>query len=69
MLTVMDCVVAPVLQVLPVGLLLVSVTLSPGQSAVGPLGVIVGVVGKGITVTTVGKEVDVQPKILLRTTV
>ena len=69
MLTVMDCVVAPVLQVLPVALLLVSVTLSPGHNAVGPLGVIVGVVGSGITVTTVGKEVEVQPKILLRTTV
>ena len=67
--TVIDCVVAPVLQVLPVGLLLVRVTLSPGQSAVGPLGVIVGVVGNGITVTTVGNDVEVHPKILLRITV
>jgi hypothetical protein len=66
---VIDCVVAPVLQVLPVGLLLVSVTLSPGQSAVGPLAVIDGVAGSGITVTTVGSEVEVQPKMLLRITV
>ena len=67
--TVMDWVVAPLDQVFPVGLLLVKVMLSPVHKAVDPLGVIVGVVGNGITVTTVGNDVEVHPKILLRMTV
>lgn len=65
----MDCDVAPVLQVFPAGLLLVSVTLSPVHRLVDPFAVMVGVVGRGITVTTVGSEVEVQPKMLARVTV
>jgi hypothetical protein len=42
---------------LPVALLEVSVTLPPVQKVVGPPGVIVGVGGSGLTVTTVGAEV------------
>ena len=64
-----DCVVAPVLQMLPVALLEVRVTLSPEQKVVGPLAVIVGVAGVGLTVTTTGAEVDVQAKMLERVTV
>ena len=49
----MDCVVAPVLQVFPVALDDVSVTLPPAQTVVGPLAEIVGVAGAGLTVTVV----------------
>jgi hypothetical protein len=49
--TVIDCVVAPVLQMFPVALLLVSVTLSPAQKVVGPLAVMDGVAGCGLLVT------------------
>ena len=54
----MDCVVAPVDQWFPEALLEVSVTLSPAQNVVGPLGVIVGVAGSGFTVTTTGIEAN-----------
>ena len=39
----------------------VRVTLPPAQNVVGPLGVIVGVAGFGLTVTTVAAEVELQP--------
>jgi hypothetical protein len=65
---VIDCVVAPELQVLPVALLDVSTTLSPEQNVVGPLAVIVGVAGVGFTVTTTGAEVAVHAKIFERIT-
>lgn len=39
---------------MPVGLLDVSVTLSPAQNVVGPEVVIEGVAGSGFTVTTTG---------------
>ena len=54
----MDCVVAPVLQVFPVALDDVSVTLPPVQNVVGPLAEIVGVAGAGFTVTVVETHVD-----------
>ncbi len=51
---------------LPVALLEVSTTLPPAQKVVGPPGVIVGVAGSGLTVTTVGGvEVALwQPRLL-----
>jgi hypothetical protein len=52
----MDWVVAPVDQWFPIALLEVSVTLSPIQKVVGPLEVMVGVGGSGLTVTTTGIE-------------
>jgi hypothetical protein len=64
----MVCVVAPVLQVFPLGLLEVSNTTSPVHSANGPPAVIVGVAGVGFTVTTTGADVDVQAKIFERIT-
>ena len=56
--TVIEGVVAPVLQTLPEGLLLVSITLSPAQKAVGPLGVIVGVGGWLLVMTLTKAEVS-----------
>ena len=50
--TVMDCVVAPVLQVLLVAELELSVTLSPWQNVVEPPAEIVGTAGNGLTVTS-----------------
>jgi hypothetical protein len=47
----------------------VKITLSPAQKVVGPLTVTVGVAGLGPTVTTLGKDVLVQPKIFVRLTV
>lgn len=47
----------------------VSVTLPPAQNVVGPLGVIVGVDGWALAVTTVGADVAVQPNPLLTWTV
>ena len=38
-----------------------SVTLPPAQNVVAPLGVIVGVAGPGVTVTTVAADVALQP--------
>lgn len=58
--TVMDCVVAPVDQVFPVAADEVRVTEPPVQKAVGPLAVIVGVGGSGLTVITTAEEVEVQ---------
>ena len=61
--TSIEVVVAPELQLFPIGLLDVSVTVSPSQTVVGPLAVIVGVAGIGLTVTTVGLETaEEQPK-------
>ena len=60
--TLFDCVVAPPgVQTLWVALLLVRVTLPPAQNVVGPPAVMVGVAGNGLTVTTVGADVAVQP--------
>ncbi len=66
--TVIDCVVAPFDQILPVALLEVNITLSPVQKVVGPLAVTVGVAGSGLTVTTIGTEKEEQPKIFVRLT-
>ena len=57
--TVMDGVVAPLDQVLPIALEEVKTTEPPAQNVVEPLAVIVGV-GMGLTVTMVGVEVAVQ---------
>lgn len=53
----MDCVVAPVDHVFPNGAEETSVTLCPLQIVVEPIGVIVGVAGMLLTVTTTGVEV------------
>jgi hypothetical protein len=58
--TVMLCVVAPVLQRLPVALELVSVTESPLHSIVGPDAVMIGGVGVGWT-RTVSDALSTQP--------
>ena len=52
-----------------IGLSEVNITLSPAQNVVGPLTVTVGVTGLGRTVTTLGIEVLVHPKIFVRLTV
>ncbi len=59
--TAIDCVVAPVDQayVYPAGA--VRVMLPPAQKVVGPLGVIAGAGGFGLTVTVTGKETALQP--------
>lgn len=59
--TVMDCVVAPVDQVFPVEAEDVRVTEPPAQKEVGPLAVIVGIAGVGLTVTVVEADVAEQP--------
>lgn len=51
-----DCVVAPVDQVFPVAADEVKVTDPPAQNVVGPLDVIVGVVGSGFAVTVIGED-------------
>ena len=53
--------VDPVDHKLPIGSEDVSVTLPPSQNVVGPPAVIVGVEGKGFTVTFVGAEVAEHP--------
>jgi hypothetical protein len=53
-------VLAPLDQVFPVALEEVKTTELPAQNVVGPPAVIVGVAGKGLTVTTVGVELAVQ---------
>jgi hypothetical protein len=60
---VIACVVAPPgVQVFPVAALEVNVTLPPTQKLVGPLAVIVGVLGTGFTVTVTGTAVaELQP--------
>jgi hypothetical protein len=57
----MLCVVAPLLQWLPMLLLLVKVTFPPAQNVVAPLAVIVGVAGGGSTVTLVAALVALHP--------
>ena len=60
--TVIDCVVSPVGQMLSVADEEVSTTDPPSQKVVGPLVVIVGTTGTGLTVTVVGAELaDVHP--------
>jgi hypothetical protein len=59
-LTVIDWVVAPLLQRLPVALDEVRVTDPPEQNVVGPLAVTVGA-GTLVTVTVVALEVALQP--------
>lgn len=56
------CVVAPVDQMFPVAEEEVNVTEPPEQKVVGPLAVIVGVVGFAFTVTTVGADVAEHPE-------
>jgi hypothetical protein len=58
--TVMDCVVAPLDQVLPVALDDVSTTEPPAQKVVDPPAVTLGVAGNGLIVTTVGEELMEQ---------
>lgn len=59
--TVIDCVVAPFDQRLPVALLEVRITLPPGQNDKGPLALIVGVAIEVDTVTAIILEVAVTP--------
>ena len=64
----MDCVVAPVDQVLPDAEDEVSTTLPPEQKVVGPPAVIVGVEGTAFTVTVVPADTaDVQPPLVTET--
>ena len=56
--TVIDAVVAPVDHEYDVPPLAVSVIVPPGQLEVGP---VIAALGTGLTVTTVGAEVAVQP--------
>ena len=53
-----DCVVAPVLQTLPVGASEVNTTLPPGQNCVGPEAVMVGAGGVGLIDTVVVADVS-----------
>jgi hypothetical protein len=59
--TVIDWVVAPLLQTFPEVALEVKITLSPTQKVVGSLGEIVGVVGLEFTVTICDAEEETQP--------
>ena len=59
--TVIVCVVAPVLHVLPLAALELNVTLPEAQKVVGPLAVIVGVVGLELTVTVCEAIAEVHP--------
>ena len=59
-MTVMDWVVAPLDQTLPVALDEVRVTDPPAQNVVGPLAVTAGA-GTLVTVTVVALEVALQP--------
>jgi Cu/Ag efflux protein CusF len=66
--TVMDCVVAPVDQTLPVADEDVSTTLPPAQKVKGPPAVMVGAEGNAVTLTVVPAEVaDVQPPLVTAT--
>ena len=64
----MACVVAPLLQTLPVAELEVKTTFPPVQKVVAPPAVIVGVTGNGFTVTAVALEVAEQPFTLVTIT-
>jgi len=59
--TVIDCVVSPFDQTLPVVAEEVSVTVFPEQNVVGPLAVTTGVAGAVCTVTAVVAETLVHP--------
>ncbi len=59
--------VAPVLQVLPVALEDVNVTLPPVQNVVGPLVAINGAAGNGLTVTVVCAQDVGVPQLMLLT--
>jgi len=59
-LTVMDWVVAPFDHTFPVVAEDVKTTVPPEQNVVGPLALMVGAAGNGLTVTTVGVEVALQ---------
>ena len=61
LVTSMEEFVDPLLQVFPVGELEVKVTEPLAQKVVGPLALIVGVGGFGLTVTAVVADVAVQP--------
>lgn len=62
----MDCVVAPVDQVFPVGEEEVNVTLPPAQNEIAPLAEIVGAAGVVSIVTETGRELnEKQPLTLL----
>jgi hypothetical protein len=65
--TMIDCVVAPVDQRLPVGDDEVRVVALPAQKELAPL--MVGTVGAGFAVTTNGAEVAEQPPALVTLTV
>lgn len=68
--TVMDCVVAPFDQSQPSALLAVSTTLPPGQNDVGPLAVMAGAAGTGLTDTVTGADCgDAHPPALTACTV
>ena len=69
MFTVIDCVVAPVLQVFPLALDEVSVTVFPAQKLIGPPAETVGVGGNELTVTVEDAFEEVQPFILVTFTV
>ena len=63
-----DCVVAPVDQVLPEAEDDVKTTLPPAQKESGPPAVMVGVVGVGLMVTVVPIDVaEVQPPVVTET--
>lgn len=63
LLTVMDCVVAPLDHKLLVAEEDVNTTEPPAQNVVGPLAVIVGTAGIGLAVTVIGAlDGDVQPE-------
>ena len=64
----MACVVAPLLQTLPVAELEVKITFPPAQKVVAPLTAIVGVAGNGFTTTVVALEVAEQPFTLVTIT-
>lgn len=64
-----DCVVAPVDQRLPLAEEEVKVTEPPAQKVVGPPAVIVGVAGFAFTVTTVAADVAEQPEPFVTVTV
>ena len=64
----MACVVAPLLQTLPITELEVKTTFPPVQKVVAPLAAIVGVVGNAFTVTAVALEVAEQPFTLVTIT-
>ena len=63
----MACVVAPLLQTLPVAALEVKITFPPSQKVVAPLAVIVGVTGNGFTVTSMLLDVVLPHELVVVT--